>query len=118
MSWYARRAMPKKAKPAFGAKAAFVRNNPTVPAQEVVELAKKHGLQLTVGHVYNIRAEDKRKRGVAEQAAAPSAPQAAASSSGDGGPLEAQLRTLVIRMGLDRADRVFTELKSSLSRLH
>jgi hypothetical protein len=31
--------------------------------------------------------------------------------------LDAQLRTLVIRIGLDRAEQVFSELKSSLSRM-
>ena len=107
--------MPRKAKPAFGAKAAFVRSHPSTPAGELVQLAEQEGLTLTVGHIYNIRSKQKKAGDPApagaEPAAAPSAPR------GDSGSLDAQLRTLVIRIGLDRAERVFAELKASLARV-
>jgi hypothetical protein len=108
--------MPRKAKPAFGAKAAFVRSHPSTPAGELVQLAEQEGLSLTVGHIYNIRSKQKKQSGdagaaSAEPAATPSAPR------GDAGSLDAQLRTLVIRIGLDRAERVFAELKASLTRV-
>jgi hypothetical protein len=108
--------MPRKSKLPLGAKAAFVRANPSATAQEVIKLAKKEGMTLTAGHVYNIRAEDKKKQapGVDEQEPAPKARRSRARAS-DSAELDAQLRTLVIRLGLDRAERVFTELKSSLS---
>ena len=105
--------MTKKRKPRLGSKAAFVRANPTVPARELVELGEKQGISLTVGHVYNIRAEDKKKRGQgAPDEASGSAPAPKPSSQ-----LDAQLRTLVIRIGLDRAEQVFAELKSTLARM-
>ena len=108
--------MPRKAKPAFGAKAAFVRSHPSTPAGELVQLAEQEGLTLTVGHIYNIRSKQKKHAGDAgtvgaEPAATVAAPRAEGSS------LDAQLRTLVIRIGLDRAERVFAELKASLARV-
>jgi hypothetical protein len=108
--------MPKKSKPPLGAKAAFVRANPTATAQELVALGKKQGISLTAGHVYNIRADDKRKR-LAQESGGAERPVRSASSSSEQSQLDAQLRTLVIRLGLDRAEQVFTELKSSLTRM-
>ena len=107
--------MPRKAKHAFGAKAAFVRSHPSTPAGELVQLAEQEGLTLTVWHIYNIRSKQKKQAG--EAAPAGAEPVAAASAPrGDSGSLDAQLRTLVIRIGLDRAERVFAELKASLAR--
>ena len=116
--------MPRKAKPAFGAKAAFVRAHPSISAGELVTLAEQEGMTLTVGHIYNIRSKLK-KQGGAPAVALDAAPGTAAprdsaprdSSTRDAGSLDAQLRTLVIRIGLDRAERVFAELKASLARV-
>jgi len=110
--------MARKPKLPQGAKAAFVRSNPNATAQDLVRLGKKQGITLTAGHVYNIRAGDKKKQPPASppKASAPSAsspvPSTKASSQLDG-----QLRTLVIRIGLDRAEQVFSELKSTLSKM-
>ena len=108
--------MARKSKLPLGAKASFVRANPSATAQEIIKLAKKEGMTLTAGHVYNIRAEDKKKQtpAVDGQEPAPTARRGRAASA-DSAQLDAQLRTLVIRIGLDRAERVFSELKSSLS---
>lgn len=108
--------MPRKSKLPLGAKASFVRANPTATAQEIIKLAQKEGMTLTAGHVYNIRAEDKKKQtpAVDGQEPAPTARRARRVSA-DSDQLDAQLRTLVIRIGLDRAERVFSALKSSLS---
>jgi hypothetical protein len=112
--------MARKSKQPLGSKAAFVRANPDATAREVVELGEQQGISLTVGHVYNIRAEDKKKRG---QASSDSAVTASASTSSAGSSarewsqLEGQLRTLVIRIGLDRAEQVFEQLKSTLARM-
>jgi hypothetical protein len=108
------RAMTKKSKPRVGSKAAFVRANPTASAREIVELGEKQGMSLTVGHVYNIRAEDKKRGQQSPDAASTASPAAVGKPSTQ---LEAQLRTLVIRLGLDRAEQVFAELKSSLARM-
>jgi len=104
--------MPKKRKARAGTKAAFVRNNAGLGTQELLTLAEKQGVPLTAGYVYNIRAADKAKQadGHTSQAAAPSATPRA-------GSLDAQLRTLIIRVGLDRAEQIFGELKASLSRM-
>jgi hypothetical protein len=108
--------MPRKAKPAFGAKAAFVRAHPSTPAGELVQLAEQEGLTLTVGHIYNIRSKHKKQAG--ETGSAGGEPAAAVPTPrGDSSSLDAQLRTLVIRIGLDRAERVFAELKASLARV-
>jgi hypothetical protein len=108
--------MPRKAKHAFGAKAAFVRSHPSTPAGELVQLAEQEGLTLTVGHIYNIRSKQKKQTGEAGSAA-PEPSATPAAPRGDASSLDGQLRTLVIRIGLDRAERVFAELKASLARV-
>lgn len=107
--------MPRKAKHAFGAKAAFVRAHPSTPAGDLVELAEQQGMSLTVGHIYNIRSKLKKQGGPASPAAEPAAESSPAPR--EPGSLDAQLRTLVIRIGLDRAERVFAEIKASLARV-
>jgi hypothetical protein len=106
--------MPRR-KLQLGAKAAFVRSNPNLSAQELVSAAKKQGMALTAGHVYNIRAADKKKEtgnGTQEiQRRDETQPSSKGSSTDE------QLRTLVIRVGLDRAEQVLSELKSSLRAL-
>jgi hypothetical protein len=104
--------MPKKRKARAGTKAAFVRNNAGLGTQELLTLAEKQGVPLTAGYVYNIRAADKAKQAEGQtQAAEPSNGKARAGS------LDAQLRTLIIRVGLDRAEQIFGDLKASLSRM-
>jgi hypothetical protein len=71
-----------------------------------VAAAEQQGLTLTVGYVYNIRAAAKKNGAVV---AMPT--QGVASSSG----IEAQLRTLVVRIGLDRAERILAEIKAAFS---
>ncbi len=117
--------MPKTtSKAAFGAKSQFVRSKPDITAQEVVELAKKQGIKLTASHVYNIRANDKKKNQggskspvvkTSRKSKAKNGLVARANRSNAPAPLEGQFRTLVLRMGLDRAEQIFSELKSTLS---
>jgi hypothetical protein len=114
--------MANKSKAAHGSKATFVRANPTLAAPELVKQAKQQGLTLTVGHVYNIRASDKAKGRTgapAQGSASGSAPAGFSPAAGktDLPRLDAQLRTLILRIGLDRAEQIFSDLKSSLSRL-
>jgi hypothetical protein len=106
------RPMAKKRKVRTGTKAAFVRNNAGLGTPELLALAEKQGIPLTAGYIYNIRASEK-----AKQADGPSrAPQPAAAGPRVGS-LDAQLRTLIIRVGLDRAEHIFGELKATLSRM-
>jgi hypothetical protein len=109
--------MPRKAKQPFGAKAAFVRAHLSTPPNELVKLAEQEGITLTVGHIYNIRSKLKKQVGDAPAAGAePAAARLPAPRERDTASLDAQLRTLVIRIGLDRAEKVFSELKASLAR--
>jgi hypothetical protein len=109
--------MARTSKLPLGAKAAFVRSNPSATAQELVKLGKKQGISLTAGHVYNIRAEAKRRRLSADVPGTEIAARAATTPRSASNQLDVQLRTLVIRIGLDRAEQVFSELKSTLSRM-
>lgn len=110
--------MSTKSKVPHGSKAAFVRANPAVSAPELVTLAKKQGITLTVGHIYNIRASDKAKQQKAPSNGASGAPAGTRAHPVAELPrLDAQLRTLILRIGLDRADQIFSELRSSLSRI-
>jgi hypothetical protein len=94
------------ASPAFGSKTAFVRAHPNKTAQEVVAAAEQQGLTLTVGYVYNIRATAKKNGG------AVATPARGVASRSD---IEIQLRTLVVRVGLDRAERILSEIKAAFS---
>jgi len=110
--------MPRNSKLPLGAKAAFVRSNPSATAQEIVKLGKKQGITLTAGHVYNIRADDKKRRLTSDLPGSDATTRATAATTRSASTqLDAQLRTLVIRIGLDRAEQVFSELKSTLSRM-
>jgi hypothetical protein len=82
---------------AAGSKTAFVTARPNKTAQQVVADAAQHGTTLTVGYVYNIRAMAKKKAGAGGER-----DRAAASDAG----IEPQFRTLVLRIGLDRAERM------------
>lgn len=105
--------MAKKRKVRTGTKAAFVRNNTGLGTPELLALAEKQGIPLTAGYIYNIRAAEKAKQGDGHASPAPKAGPAGTRV----GSLDAQLRTLIIRVGLDRAEQIFGELKASLSRM-
>jgi hypothetical protein len=107
--------MAKKRKARAGTKASFVRNNAGLSTAELLTLAEKQGIPLTAGYVYNIRAAQKAQQPDGQAETASAAP--AANGKARSGALDTQLRTLIIRIGLDRADQVFGELKASLSRL-
>jgi hypothetical protein len=106
--------MAKKRKTRTGTKAAFVRNNAGLATAELLALAEKHGVPLTAGYIYNIRAAEKAKQADGQPSQAAQATSAAAPRAGS---LDGQLRTLIIRVGLDRAEQIFGELKASLSRI-
>lgn len=109
----------RREKPAHGVKAEFVRARPELTAPEIMALAKKEGIVLSVGHIYNIRASDKR-RGVSRPTTNGRAVPERSNGRGNGGgggAEESQLRALVIRMGLDRAEAVIGRLRTQLQDL-
>lgn len=110
--------MARKPKAPHGSKAAFVRANPDVKAPELVALAKKQGLSLTAGYVYNIRASGKGKL-QPSPAKQPSSDATSPPSAATGqlSRMDAQLRSLILSIGLYRAEQVFSDLKASLSRI-
>ena len=113
-----RSSMAKKSKGAHGSKAAFVRANPTIKAPDLVELGKKQGIALTVGHIYNIRASDKAKPKANQSNPASVDPgNRPPASGGDLSRMDAQLRSLILEIGLYRAEQVFASLRASLSRI-
>src|SRR5512140_1763560 len=107
----------------FGAKADFIRSQPaSMSAKDVVDAARKAGLKVTVNHVYNIRAAEKKDspHAAPRSAAAPStnslspsrrgrkATQAISASTA----LEAQLRRAIAEVGLQRAREIFDSVES------
>lgn len=114
---------PKKGNSKFGAKAEFVRAQPSsMSAKEVVEAAKKAGLVMTENHVYNVRSAAKKaeaekaangasKKNVASKKAA----TAKAASTPKSGGLEAQLRSAIAELGLARARAIFADVEKAFA---
>jgi hypothetical protein len=111
---------------AHGGKSAFVRGLPTdMPTKEVLSLAKKQGLNLSAGQVYNIRSAAKAAAKVpggklTKAKMQGSAPVSVASSSKLRGNAntsghEATLRSLIADVGLARARAVIAEVSSTFS---
>ena len=108
----------------FGAKADFIRSQPaSMSAKDVVDAARKVGLKVTVNHVYNIRAAEKKDSPHAgpRSAAAPSTNLASPSRRGRRSAaqavsastaLEAQLRRAIAEVGLQRAREIFDSVES------
>jgi hypothetical protein len=103
----------KTGKGKFGAKAAFVRSHPDASAKEVVALAAKAGLTLTVNHVYNIRSTSgiSRRKGKAT----PHASASKASKVKVSGTAEAQFRRLVLDIGVSRARKLLHDIETKLA---
>jgi hypothetical protein len=107
----------------FGAKADFIRSQPaSMSAKDVVDAARKVGLKVTVNHVYNIRAAEKKEgpHAAPRSAAAPSnlpspsrrGRKSAAQAISASTALEAQLRRAIAEVGLQRAREIFNSVES------
>ncbi len=103
----------KAGKGKFGAKAAFVRAHPDASAKDVVALAAKAGLRLTVNHVYNIRSTSgiSRRKGKASAPVAPNKGRSAKISPS----AEAQFRRLVLEIGVTRARKLLHDIEGKLA---
>lgn len=112
----------KPAKAKFGAKAAFVRAHADLAAKDVVDLAAKAGLAMTVNHVYNVRSTSGISRRVTGgRASTPRAGAALQSSTtaakaGISGA-ESQFRRLVLQIGVARARVLLRDVESKLAAL-
>jgi hypothetical protein len=113
-------------------KAGFVRSLPrTMPVKDVVAKAKAAGLEISEKYVYGIRADAKpapakssakpaKKAAPApKKAPAPAAkkPAAPAAEAASGSPREAQLRRLVLDLGIARSRKVLDEMEQRLEAL-
>lgn len=89
-----------------GERAKFIRDHAHLDATAVVKKASDKGLKLTTNYVYNLRSTDKKKRlAVAETVKVSNVNDA-----------ESQLRELVLRIGLDRLNKVMSELNKFLGK--
>jgi hypothetical protein len=103
-----------KSSSTHGDKATFVRGHANVGAQQLVKLARQQGMSLTAGYIYNIRAADKSRAGQRGEKQGSAAHRTNGSGSTEGRSSDEQLRNLVLRIGLDRAEQIFEDLKAKV----
>jgi len=82
-------------------KSQFIASHPNLSTGELIALAAKRGIKLSAGHVYSVR-HSLRKAKQPNGAARASAPSAKA----------AQLRQLLIEVGLDAAEAILDDVRS------
>jgi hypothetical protein len=87
-----------------GKRAKFIRDHAHLDATAVVKKASEKGMKLTTNYVYNLRSTDKKKRLAVSKSVAGTA------------DAESQLRELVLRIGLDRLNKVMSELNKFLGK--
>jgi hypothetical protein len=113
-------------------KSSFVRSLPSaMPASEVVKQAKARGITITAKHVHVIRSLERKRKlraGIAKNAARDPKPGASEAYAKPTRPAvdrhsttaeitahnEKALRTLVMHIGLDRAQAILHEMKRGL----
>ena len=94
-------------------KSAFVRSlSKDLPAKKVVERAAKRGIDLNEKYVYVVRSNDKRKDGSRK-------PSRRAKQSDDTGAsgTETEFRRLAIDIGLQKAERLMSDIKEKVSEI-
>jgi hypothetical protein len=87
-----------------GERAKFIRDHAHLDATALVKKASEKGMKLTTNYVYNLRSTDKKKRLAVSKSVAGTA------------DAESQLRELVLRIGLDRLNKVMSELNKFLGK--
>lgn len=98
----------------FGSKSAFVRGVPSdTPAKEVVSLAAKEGMKLSIGQVYNIRSVAKKRVDSPTNRRRGPAATAKPSTLSNGSGAEGQMRKLIAELGLGRAREVVAEVEAA-----
>lgn len=110
----------KRAKPAPSNtrvnKSAWIRSqSASTPAKEIVDLAKRQGIQLSLAQVYTARSTA--KHGASGSSASPvgrRATRTTSTSSGSETNSEATFRRLVMAIGVDRAEQYLRDLRQDL----
>lgn len=98
----------KKVVGKFGEKADFIRSQPeSMPAKDVVEAAAKHGLKISVNHVYNLRTAASKKDDVKSTGLLGSKRGVGRPRASGGADVEKQLRAAIAEVGLQRAREIF-----------
>jgi len=95
-------------------KSEFIRQRADKKAAEIVAQAKALGVSMTVGFVHTVRANARRK--VAAASGAPAARRgrpAASAPAPTGSNSEAQFKSLVLRIGLDRASALLRQIENT-----
>lgn len=96
----------------YGTKSTFVRLNPSLTAREVVKLAKKRGIKLSLSYVYGVRSAARKQRvvriveGVRLGGLKTLADRVASQLTPD-----AQLRQLIGELGLIRSRGIVAEME-------
>jgi hypothetical protein len=81
----------------------FIRSMPNAKAAEVVAAAAKKGIKLSEKYVYVVRSGDRKRTGKAAVGRGRRAKQT-------GNNVERDFRSLVLRIGVDRAQALLTEI--------
>ncbi len=101
----------------WGEKSKFILQYPfDVPARQIVEEAKKHGLSITTQYVYIIRRNAKQKGVVPAGSAARSQARRGRPAVGPSGA-ERRFRELALEIGLGRAEELLKDLRERVDRL-
>ena len=96
-------------------KSEFIRSQPAnMTAKRVVEAAAKQGMKMSVAYVSNIRSSAKRRAGTLTRTPKPAPAAQVPPGSGATSNGEAQLRKLVIQLGVARARALVGEVEAKL----
>ena len=95
-------------------KSAFIRANPSLGTAELIEKAKKAGLELSTAYVYTLRSSDRAKGVKAPTKTSPSpatnartTPAAPRTATTSPKGVEAQFVSAILEMGAGRAEELF-----------
>lgn len=100
----------KSSKPV--SKSEFVRSLPeSIPAKEVVERAKKAGLEMSDKYVYVVRSNARKKDGRRRRRKAAVVVAAAPAAT----PTEKEFRRLTLELGVKKAETILTDTKKRLA---
>jgi hypothetical protein len=92
--------------------------SPHLPAKDVVKMAKVEGIRLTPNHVYTVRSDARKKKGVVKRGAVLRGDKVISASvvAPPPGFVDAELRRLFAEVGLQRSRAVIEEMERSFAR--
>ena len=103
----------KTPKPAVN-KSQFIRDNASLPPQEIVAKAKKQGIDLSIAMVYTILSEYRKKQRKSPSKASAARPGTSAKPTGSHKEAEATFGALILRLGVERAQELFDQTKAKV----